>query len=314
TMPWNKHSSNTPLAHTYILAANILYGLNYVIAKVALQVIPAFGLVLTRVTIPLVLFYIFHKIFIREKVDRKDHFLLFLCGLFGVAANQLMFIKGLSLTSEIHASLLMITTPILVMVASWFVLKETVTWRKIIGIIIGGFGVYLLVQGGTNETQSTSTVSGDLLIVGNAAVYAIFLVIAKPLMQKYSPFTIALWIFFYGWFIVFPFGIREFLSVDWMHLDTPIFSAWLYVVFGATLLAYVFNVLGLKYGTPTLVSIYIYTQPVIATVVAVILGTDILTLPKVIASLCIFTGVAIVSFEIGKTFLKKTTVTRKINN
>lgn len=130
------------------------------------------------------------------KSGSQRSFPAFLCGLFGVAANQLMFIKGLSLTSEIHASLLMITTPILVMVASWFVLKETVTWRKIIGIIIGGFGVYLLVQGGTNETQSTSTVSGDLLIVGNAAVYAIFLVIAKPLMQKYSPFTIALWIFF----------------------------------------------------------------------------------------------------------------------
>ncbi|MFN3939947.1 MAG: EamA family transporter, partial [Chitinophagales bacterium] len=96
-------TSNHPIkAHSFILSANIIYGLNYIIAKVALQYIPAFGLVLTRVTIPLVLFFIIHKFFIKEKVERRDHFLLLVCALFGVAANQLMYIKGLDLTSEIH--------------------------------------------------------------------------------------------------------------------------------------------------------------------------------------------------------------------
>lgn len=300
-------------AHSFILAANIIYGLNYVIAKVALQQIPAFGLVLTRVTIPLLIFYLIHTFFIREKIERKDHRLLFLCGIFGVAANQLMFIKGLSLTSEIHASLIMITTPLLVMMASWFVLKDAITWQKILGILIGAYGVYLLVHAGAKELDSASTVSGDMLIMGNAASYAIFLVIAKPLMLKYSPFTIALWIFFYGWFIVFPFGISEFLSVDWMQLPSPVIAAWIYVVLGATLLAYVFNVLGLKHGSPTLVSIYIYTQPVLATLVAVIAGTDVVTLPKVMASLCIFTGVAIVSFAIGRPAPKETAITENKN-
>lgn len=313
-MPRNKPNSGAPIAHLSILAANILYGLNYVIAKLALQVIPAYALVLTRVTIPLVLLFILHRFFVKEKVERRDHLLLLVSGVFGVAVNQLMFIKGLSLTSEIHASLLMITTPILVMVTSWIVLKEAVTWKKIAGMLVGGFGVYLLVTEGHSASGSASTVAGDLLIFGNAIAYAIFLVIAKPLMLKYSPYTVALWIFFYGWIFVLPVGIREFSAVDWMHLDGDILSAWLYVVFGATFLAYILNVLGLKFGTPTLVSIYIYIQPVIATAVAVILGTDTLTNIKLIASLCIFTGVASVSFEIGKAALKQPAIARKLNN
>lgn len=298
------HSSDTSnhrmKAHIFILSANIIYGLNYIIAKVALQYIPAFGLVLTRVTIPLILFYTIHRFFIFEKVERRDHLLLIVCALFGVAANQLMFIKGLDLTSEIHASLIMITTPILVMIISWFVLGDVITWQKIAGIIVGAAGVYLLVQAGVKEVSSTSTVAGDLLIMGNAASYAIFLVIAKPLMHKYSPFTITLWIFFYGWFMVFPFGINEVLNTEWTQLPFSAIAAWLYVVIGATFLAYIFNVLGLKFGTPTLVSVYIYTQPVLATCIAVLAGTDVLTWAKVIASLCIFTGVAIVSFSIKK--------------
>ncbi len=289
--------TNNTKAHLYILSANIFYGLNYTFAKIALQQIPPFALVVSRVTIGLLLFTFIFFFFKREKVARQDQLKLIACALFGVACNQLMFIKGLDLTSEIHASLIMITTPILVLIAAWFVLKERITIKKISGIVIGAVGVYILVITGKLNPNSPSGVAGDLLIMANAASYAIFLVIAKPLFSKYSAFTISFMIFFYSLFMVFPFGIIELLQLPWADITAATWFAWMYVVVFATFVAYMLNILGLQHGSPTLVSIYIYTQPVIATLVAVAMQTDNLTVQKVISAVLIFTGVALVNFS-----------------
>ncbi len=222
--------NNSTKAHVFILLANIIYGLNYTIAKNVLEVIPPFGLVFTRVGISLIIFLVIYVLFIQEKIENKDHFKLILCALFGVALNQLLFIKGLDVTSEIHASLIMITTPLLVLIIAWFVIQERITSKKIIGIITGGIGVYVLVISGNKDIDSPSNILGDLMIMANAAFYAIFLVIAKPLMHKYSPFTISFWIFFYGMIVIFPIGIRQFLQVRWMELPQDVFISWLYVV------------------------------------------------------------------------------------
>lgn len=281
-------------AHLFIFGANVIYGVNYLIAKLALTTIPAFALVLTRVSIPLLFFGGVSFYYERVKVERKDHFVLFYCGLFGVAANQLMFIKGLDMTSEIHASLIMITTPILVLIMSWFILKDTLTWRKAIGVLIGAAGVLLLVQS-NSSSDSTATVAGDLLIMGNAASYALFLVLAKPLMSKYPPFTVTFWLFLYGLVFVLPFGLTEINQVPWQDLHGEVLWSWLFVVFVSTLIVYLLNIMGLKFGSPALVSIYIYTQPLLATLLAVITGTDTLTWSMVIAAFLIFPGVAMVT-------------------
>lgn len=281
-------------AHLFIFGANVIYGVNYLIAKLALTTIPAFALVLTRVSIPLVFFWAVSYFYEKGKVERKDHFALFYCGLFGVAANQLMFIKGLDMTSEIHASLIMITTPILVLVMSWFILKDRLTWKKTIGVLIGAAGVWLLVKGNAGS-DSTATIAGDLLIMGNAASYALFLVLAKPLMNKYPPFTVTFWLFLYGLVFVLPFGLTEIGAVPWQELHGKVLWSWLFVVFISTLVVYMFNIMGLKFGSPALVSIYIYTQPLLATLLAVLLGSDKLTWNLVVAALLIFPGVALVT-------------------
>ena len=283
-------------AHVFIGAANILYGINYAIGKIALKSISPFAIVLVRISVCMILFWVLHAIFIKEKTERRDHGKLILAAFFGVSANQLLFFKGLSLTSEMHSALIMITTPIIVLLMGWLILKDKITWKHVLGILIGAGGVALLITAGASDANSPSNLLGDFCIMLNATSYAIFLVIAKPLMVKYSPFTITKWIFLYGFIMALPFGIGDVIHTNWQTLGTITIISLTYVVFGATFLAYLFNVLGLNFGTPTLVSIYIYVQPVIASIISIALKTDVITVEKIISALLVFTGVALVSF------------------
>lgn len=289
-----------PKAHLFILGANIIYGVNYAIGKVALHYFDPFAIVIMRVMGAIIIFTILHQLSGGEKVERKDHKKLFVAALFGVIINQLLFFKGLSLTSEIHAALIMITTPIIVLIMAWIILKDKITWLKSGGIIIGAIGVAMLISFGAADKSSPSSLLGDLFITINAASYAIFLIIAKPLMAKYSPLTIARWIFTYSIFFVVPFGYNSFVHIAWATIPAAGIWALAFVIIGATVLAYLFNILGLNYGSPALVSIYIYTQPVIATIIAIAAGTDTLTAGKVLSALLVFTGVALVSFTGSK--------------
>lgn len=283
-------------AHVFIGAANLLYGINYAVGKIALKSISPFAIVLIRISVCMILFWILHAIFIKEKTERRDHGKLILAAFFGVSANQLLFFKGLSLTSEMHSALIMITTPIIVLLMGWLILKDKITWKHVLGILIGAGGVALLISSGAQDANSPSSLVGDLCIMLNATSYAIFLVITKPLMIKYSPFTITKWIFLYGLIMALPFSIGDAMQTNWQALSGITVASLVYVVLGATFLAYLFNVLGLHFGTPALVSIYIYVQPVIASLISIGLKTDRLTSEKIISALLVFTGVALVSF------------------
>ena len=287
-------------AHLFILGANIIYGINYAIGKVALEHIEPFGIVLLRVSGALIIFTILAFLTGHEKIEKGDHKKLLIASLFGVVINQLMFFKGLSLTSEIHSAMIMIATPIIVLVMAWIILKDKITWVKSLGILIGGIGVAMLISSGAVDVHSPSSLAGDICITINATSYAVFLIIAKPLMLKYSPYTIARWIFTYGILFVLPFGWKEVDAISWNTIPAIAIWALVYVILGATVLAYLFNILGLNYGSPTLVSIYIYTQPVIATIIAVAYGSDHLTTGKVVSAILVFSGVALVSFTGAK--------------
>ena len=283
-------------AHLFILGANIIYGINYAIGKIVLQHIEPFGIVLLRVTGALIIFTLLSYLTGNEKIQSGDHKKLFIASLFGVVINQLMFFKGLSLTSEIHSAMIMIATPLIVLLMAWIILKDKITWIKSTGIVVGAIGVAMLISSGASDSGSPSSIAGDICITINATSYAIFLILAKPLMLKYSPFTIARWIFTYGIIFILPFGWNQVAAINWA--DMPSIALWslAFVILGATVLAYLFNILGLNYGSPALVSIYIYTQPVIATIIAVVYGSDHLTIEKVISALLVFTGVGLVSF------------------
>ena len=147
------------------------------------QFIKPFGFILIRVAFTTTLFFALHRFWVNEKVERKDFLLLAACGLFGVVINQEMFFLGLSLTTPINASLIMIMTPVLVFVISFFLPHEKVTWQKILGLVVGSAGA-LIILGGKGFSFNGSTVLGDFFILINATSYAVYLVIVKAADER----------------------------------------------------------------------------------------------------------------------------------
>lgn len=256
--------------------------------------IKPFGLILLRVAIAGIFFWGISPIFRKEKIASSDWPRLALCALFGVVTNQLMFFKGLSITSPINASIIMISTPILVLLFSALLLKEIMTLRKIVGIIIGALGAFLII-GGHNFAFNSTNLTGDLYVLINAVSYAMYLIIVKPLMGKYHPITVIKWIFFFGFFPVLLFGWQDLAVVDWSTLDLGKSLAILYVIGLATCLAYIININALRSVTPSTIAIFIYLQPILASVIAIILSQDTLTLNKVISCACVILGVYLVT-------------------
>ena len=282
--------------HLFLFLANLIYGLSFTIAKdVIPHFIQPFGAILIRVTVSAILFIAVQFFFIREKIKREDIPLLIACGLFGVAVNQLLFFKGLSITTPIHAALIMTTTPILVLVLSALFKDEKITILKIAGVVVGIAGALVITVFGKEVSFSSSTAIGDLFIMINASSYAVFLVIAKPLMKKYHPVTVIKWVFIFGWLFVLPVSIHEFNAIDWNSFTTATWYELSFIVIATTFFAYLFNILALKTADPSVVGIYIYVQPVLATLFAMLNGKDDLNGVKILAMVLIFLGVYLVS-------------------
>lgn len=242
------------------------------------------------------------KMFIKEKVDKKDFGRLMLCGLCGIAVNQLLFFHGLNLTSPIDASIIITSVPILVLVYSFFLLKEKITTNKIIGVSMGALGAVVLILYGKVD-QGTSSLLGNLFIFLNACFYGLYLVIVKPLMKKYNAITVVSWVFLFGFIFMFPFGIGDFLQTDFEAFTLNTYLTVAFVVIGTTFLAYLFNIYALKNVSPSVNGSYIYMQPAISFIIVSIyaywLGhgqyKEDMSIIKVVSCLLIFAGVFLVS-------------------
>ena len=251
-------------AHLSLFAVNALYGASHVLAK---GVMPAYlspsVFILFRAVGATLLFW-FVKLFLpREKIARKDWLLLAVCGVFGVAVNQLFFFHGLNLSSSINSGIIMASNPLLVVLLSYFLLKEHVTPRKITGIVIGALGAILLTL--TAGTGKGDSMLGDLFLVINAASYAVYMVLVKPLMQKYSPLTVITYVFTFGtgFILLYPSTLQEFTTTNFQVIPAEVWYKITYVVVGVTFLTYLLTVFALKYVTASVSSVYIYFQPVL---------------------------------------------------
>ncbi len=288
-------------AHIAIFGANLIYGINYTIAKgIMPDYAGAFGLTFMRVTGALLLFWFFSLIAGTEKIDRKDYPRLIFSGMFGVAFNQMLFLKGLSFTTPINSSIIMTINPVLVLIIAAIVLKERITWIKVIGIWAAGTGAGFLILSSGKVSLESETFLGNVMMFLNATSYAIYLVIVKPLMIKYKPITVIKWVFLFGWFIVTPVGFSEFTQINWQDMPTSIIVSISYVIIGTTFFAYLLNINGLKYLKSSTVSAYIYSQPVIASIVAIMLARDEITWIKIVSTLLVFVGVYLVSIPVER--------------
>jgi drug/metabolite transporter (DMT)-like permease len=282
--------------HSALFLVAVIYGANYSIAKIALpEYLQPFGFILLRILTATLLFWLFSLTQEREKIKgRADFILLIVCAIFGVGINMLAFFYGLSMTNPINASVIMTVSPIMVLLTAYVLGRERLTPLKIIGVLVGALGAFLLVtKDGVSLSQGTFM--GDLFILVNGSSYAIYLVLVKPLMAKYKPITVIKWIFLFGSIFTIPFGFSELAAVDWTVIPM---DGWLsigYVLFFATFVVYLLNIWSLKFVNSSVVGIYIYLQPIVSTLVAVSFRGDQLDLLTVLYSLLIMVGVYLVS-------------------
>jgi drug/metabolite transporter (DMT)-like permease len=283
-------------AHLAVLTANLIFGINFSVVKfITPGLMKPFGLNVVRVVVTTSLLWLMHfweKP--QQKLERKDIPRFIACGLTGIAINQLLFIKGLSITYSIHASLLMLCTPLLITVTAFIFLKEKLNLGVIAGLTMGVFGAILLITSRESTGSGSNVILGDIFIALNAISYAFYFVIVKPLMMKYSPLQVIRWAFTFGGLFILPFGWTEFINAPWQSYGATEFAAIAFVVLGATFFAYLFNIYGLHHIQASATGAYIYLQPIFATIVAVIFLDEKITGVKILSALLIFTGVYLV--------------------
>ena len=286
------------LAHLALFTANLIYGINYTVAKEVMpDYIEPLGFILVRVTGAVILFWLCYALFYYEKVKKGDLLKLAICGLFGIAINQMLFFEGLNLTTPINAAVIMVTNPILVLLFGIFLATERFNTKKGIGVALGAIGAIVLITNGSQVSMNNEHFWGNIMVFINASSYAVYLVLVKPLMQKYKPITVISWVFLFGILFVIPFGWSDFQAIQWATMPYDILWRIAFVVIGTTFLAYLFNIYGLKTLNPSTVSTYIYLQPVLASIVAIIASSDSLDITKIGSSILIFLGVYLVSHK-----------------
>lgn len=280
--------------------ATLIYGVTFTVAK---EVMPLYikpsGFILIRVGCAAMVFWLL-GVFVKAKpIEKSDYKNIMIAAFFGVGFNMLTFFKGLSYTTPISAAVMMVTSPILVLIFASILLKEKLIFRKIAGVIIGLIGaVVLIAYGSSPNVDAKNMMLGNFLVFINAASYGMYLVKAKKLIEKYNPIVFVKWLYLFGLLFVIPFGFSELTEVQWHLMPTSIYLKVGFVVLFTTCITYLFNLFALSKLKPTTVSVFIYLQPVIASIYALIVGSDSLSMVKIAATLLIFLGVFLVTKQV----------------
>jgi drug/metabolite transporter (DMT)-like permease len=288
--------SSRNLALIAATCVSLIYGVTFTIAKdVMPSFIGAFGFILLRVAGSTVLFWLAWLFVPKERIAPRDFLRIAGAAFFGVALNMLTFFKGLSYTSPISAAVIMVTTPIIVLILSALILKERMEPKRAGGILLGLAGTAILILYGRSVGNAPNATLGNLLVFINAVSYGFYLLLVKKLMDRYNAFTFVKWVYLLGLLMVLPFGWSEFAMVEWHQAPFEVLWKIGFVVIFSTFLTYLLNLLSMKTLKPVTVAVFIYLQPLFATIFAIGLGKDSLGPIKIISAAMIFTGVYLVT-------------------
>lgn len=280
-------------AHIGVLLTNFFFALNLsLVQSISPEPLGPYGLNLFRVGGCLLLFWTITWITRpadEKPIHGKDWGRLFACGMTGVFLNQTLFIKGLTLTSTIHAALLMLSTPLVITGMAIFFIGERLQWLQGIGLALGLSGAALLIMDRTNMGEDS--LLGDGLIVLNAFSYAIYFISVKPLMQRYPPRQVIRWVFTFGAVGTIPLGIEHATDLSHIGMNGQQILALVIVVFCGTFLAYSFNIRAIQILGASVAGSYIYLQPVFAAGISILFLNEHFTIGKLIAAVMIFVGV-----------------------
>lgn len=290
--------------HAAMFGANAMWGLMSPISKFIMLGGAVTPLVVTDLRIggAMVLFWIASFFQKPEHVSHKDLASLFVAALLGIVFNQGCFIFGVSLSSPGDASIITTSMPLWAMVLAALILKEPITGKKVLGIAAGASGALLLILGNGQNGQGTSATTaggtmiwGDLLVLLAQSCYALYIVLYKDFVNKYSLVTIMKWMFTYSFICILPFSANSLMRTDWSSLHLPELGGLSFIVVGATFISYMLIVVGQKNLRPTVAGMYNYIQPLVACIVAVCWGMDSFNFIKGMAVIFIFGGVYLVT-------------------
>lgn len=289
--------SKRTLALLAAFGATTIYGINHTLAKGVMPTyVQPFGFILIRVLGASLLFWLISFRGPKERIDKNDWPRLFLCALLGMVINMLSFFKGLQLSTPINSAVLVTISPIIVVVLSAFLLKERITLSKSGGIVLGFIGALVLVLFGAETRQDAPNIPlGNMLFILNATSYGAYLVVAKKLVTKYHPFTLMKWLFTIAIFINFPITIGEFSAIEWSTMPLWAYGVIAFVVICTTFMTYLFNVFAMTQLKASTVGAFIYLQPVIGILFALLSGKDELNLVKIGAAVLVLLGVYLAS-------------------
>ena len=282
-----------------MLGASVIFGLFSPVSKALLNtgLIDSYGLTMARMTGAAVVFWIASLFLERERVSSRDLFLLFFASLLGIVLNQGTFILGVSMTSPIDATIVTTTAPIFAMVIAAIYLREPITGKKVIGVAVGAAGALMLILSGARAVASSGggSVAGDLLCMFAQFSFATYFVVFKKLIGRYTPVTLMKWMFLYATLCCLPFGYDDLSGARWSDFGWENYVQIAFVVLGATFLAYLLLPIGQKNLRPTVACMYNYVQPIVASLVTVLVGMDRFTVGKGCAVVLVFLGVYIVT-------------------
>ena len=285
--------------HLSMTTANMMWGLMSPISKMVLitSIITPFIIVEIRVIGAAILFWIASIFTKREHVFPPDLLKLFFASMLGVLFNQGLFTIGLGMTSPVDASIITTSTPILTMIIAAIYLKEPITNKKVSGIFLGASGALLLIVSNQNTSGTThnSNIWGDIVCLTAELSFALYLVLFKQLISRYSPITLMKWMFTYAAICIIPFSFQDITHLEWLSLEPNIWYGLSFILLGSTFVSYLLAPTGQRYLRPTVVSMYCYVQPIVASCVAVYWGMDSFNLLKIIAVICVFSGVFLVT-------------------
>lgn len=284
------------IGHLVLFLANVFFGLNTTISRTLIPVVLSpYALTFFRIAGAAVLFWIASAFVKRERVPTKDVVKLFLASILALVINQIPFIVGLSMTSPIDASIVVAMMPIVTMIFATIILKERITPLKIIGILVGGAGALMLVLNSTTVHSGSSNVWGNLLVFVGVVSFSLYLTLFKKLISKYSPITIMKWMFLFASILSYPFCHTALVDTHFLQLGLSAYFRIAYVVVVATFVSYSLIAVAQKVLSPTTFSMYNYVQPVVASLVAIIIGIDSFGIQKAICAMLVFSGVYIVT-------------------
>lgn len=291
--------NNKIIGHTACFTAYLIFGINIIICKdlANSKIISPLGLFCFRAVGAALLFWIISFFMPKEKVDKKDLIKIFVASMLGLFLTQITFLKAITMTTPLDTSILTSGSPIFTMFVAAIALKEPITWKKGVGVLISFCGIIMLIlnsvsaNGGVTETKPL----GVILMLSNSLCFAMYLGIFRPIISKYSVITFMKWMFLFSTIVSLPLEIKSLILIDYINIPLNYYLELGFLIVFSTFIAYFLVPIGQKILRPTVISLYSYLQPIIASIISIWIGMDIITWQKIIAAVAVVCGAVLVN-------------------